>query len=162
MEKDFSLCPATRADAPTIRAMIREARNNPLGLDWRRFVLAVTPQGEVIGCGQIKPHGDGSRELASITVVPGWQRRGVARRLIERLLAAQPGPLYLTCRAQLGPFYEKFGFYVLKPAEMPPYFRRLARLAHALGAVRLMPEEMLVMKREVAVNRDPAEPGAGA
>ncbi len=57
-----------------------------MGLDWRRFLVAVTPQGEMVGCGQIKPQGD-LRMLASIAVLPAWRGRGVARRIIERLLA---------------------------------------------------------------------------
>lgn len=55
-----------------------------------------------------------------------------------------PRPLYLTCRAPLGPFYEKFGFRVLQPAEMPDYFRCLSHLAGIVG--KLMNETMLVMK----------------
>jgi hypothetical protein len=31
---------------------------------------------------------------------------------------------------------------------MPPYFRRLNRLARALGALRMMDEDLLVMKRD--------------
>jgi N-acetylglutamate synthase-like GNAT family acetyltransferase len=147
-EKEFSLRTAVETDAPTIRAIIRVAQINPIGLDWRRFLLAVSADGEVVGCGQVKPHGDGTRELASIAVIPAWRGRGVARAIIERLLASHPGPLYLTTRAHLGPLYEKFGFRSLSPDEMPPYFRRISRLARAVGALGLIPEDLLVMKRE--------------
>jgi N-acetylglutamate synthase-like GNAT family acetyltransferase len=152
----YSLRPATQADFPAIRALIRAVQINPIGLDWRRFIVAVTPQEAIIGCGQIKPHRDGSRELASIAVVPEWRGRGVARAMIERLVEVSGGaafaeaeavePLYLTCRASLGSFYERFGFRIIQPDEMPPYFRRISRLARMAGFV--MREELLVMKRD--------------
>ena len=144
----FSLRPATQADAQTIRAIIRAARINPMALDWPRFLLAVSEAGEVIGCGQVKPHSDRTRELASIAVVPAWQGKGIARALIERLLAENPVVLYLTCRSHLGTFYEKFGFRALAPDEMPHYFRRIHRIACAVGALGLIPGDLLVMKRD--------------
>ena len=119
-----------------------------MALDWPRFLLAVSETGEVIGCGQVKPHGDGTRELASIAVIPAWQGNGVARAVIERLLAENPGVLYLTCRGHLGPFYERFGFRSLARDEMPPYFRRIHRIARAIGALGLIPGDLLVMKRD--------------
>lgn len=148
MASGYSLRLATASDAPVIRALIREARINPMGLDWPRFVLAVTQRGEVIGCGQIKPHSDGTRELASIAVVPAWRGRGVARSIIEHLVAQESGVLYLTCRARLGPLYEKFGFRALRLEEMPPYFRRLARMVQTLSGLKVIPQDLLVMRRE--------------
>lgn len=135
---------AVKADFPAIRALIRQTGINPLGLDWRRFLVAESPAGEFVGCGQLKPHSDGSLELASLAVTPAWRGKGVARVIIQALMDAAPRPLYLTCRASLGPFYEKFGFRVLQPEEMPPYFRRLSRLARIVG--KLINETMLVMK----------------
>lgn len=148
---DVKLREAVEADFPAIRALIRQSGINPLGLDWRRFLVAESPAGEVIGCGQLKPHSDpsplgtgGSLELASLAVTPAWRGRGVARLIIRALMEKAPRPLYLTCRAPLGAFYEKFGFRVLQPDEMPPYFRRLSRLARIVG--KLINETMLVMK----------------
>lgn len=53
---------------------------------------------------------------------------GVARALIEQLLAQAPRPLYLMCRPELGVFYERFGFKIIGVKEMPPYFRRMLRV----------------------------------
>ena len=72
----YNLRQATASDAAAIRRLTLQVRNNPAGLDWRRFVLAVTPEEALIGCGQVKPHGDGTQELASIAVVPSWRGRG--------------------------------------------------------------------------------------
>lgn len=147
MNTGITLRAAEAADAGAIRGLIFQVKINPTGLDWRRFVLAVTTQGKMIACGQVKPHGDGTRELASIAVAPAWRGQGVARAIIEALLATNPGPLYLTCQPQLEPFYLKFGFKRVSPGELQPYFRRLARLSGALVSLRLMPAEILVMKR---------------
>jgi N-acetylglutamate synthase-like GNAT family acetyltransferase len=126
----YHLRPAAQADQSTIKAIIRANRLNPLGLKWSQFILAETADHQIIGCGQVKPHRDGSRELASIAVIPPWRNQGIATAIINRLLTAHTPPLWLTCESRLVPFYEKFGFVQLSdPARMPPYFRRLAHLS---------------------------------
>jgi N-acetylglutamate synthase-like GNAT family acetyltransferase len=85
--------PATQAHQPTIKALIGQARLNPLGVNWRRFVVAVDESGTIIGCGQLKPHRDGSLGLASIVVAPIWRGQGVARAVIEHLLVDNPRSL---------------------------------------------------------------------
>lgn len=130
-EPAYHLCSATRADQAAIKAIIRANRLNPLGIKWSRFTLAITADSEIIGCGQIKPHHDGSSELASIAVTPGWRHQGIATALINHLLATHSLPLWLTCESKLIIFYQRFGFMeVQDPAQMPLYFRRVARLAH--------------------------------
>ncbi len=99
-----------------------------MNLHWEHFTLAVDERGQMIGCGQIKPHRDGSRELASIAVEPCCRGQGAARAIIEHLMARAEPPLHLTCRSKLAPLYEKFGFRTVEStAEMPPYFRLIAR-----------------------------------
>jgi N-acetylglutamate synthase-like GNAT family acetyltransferase len=145
---NFTLRPATLTDASTIRKIISLVRINPLALDWHRFTLAIDTDGKVIGCGQIKPHTDGSFELASIAVLPEWRNQGVARRLIKYLLEQHPGTMYLTCQSILGPMYKKFGFKSIETDEMTPYFRRLSRIVHWVGKLTRQPHGMLVMKRD--------------
>lgn len=142
------LRPATEMDKSEIRTLIRQVQINPMNLDWRRFVVAVALDDQLIGCGQIKLHRDGSSELASIAVHPLWRERGIARAIIEYLLNDHKGELYLTCRAGLGPFYERFGFRSIQENDMPAYFRRVTRLFGLLSKVRLVGEGLLVMKRE--------------
>ena len=146
-EHPYLIRPAVERDYPRIRSLIYAVKINPLNLDWRRFIVTVTPDGELIGCGQVKPHQDGSRELASLAVVPEWRERGIARQIIESLLAAHPGEMYLTCRGRLGAFYEKFGFQVISDTEMPPYFRKISRLSRLFSPSGLIPADLLVMKR---------------
>lgn len=131
--------PAAAGDQKIIRAIIREAEINPLGLKWTNFLLAVDEMtGEVVGTGQIKTHGDGSRELASIAVRPAYRQRGIGSEIVRRLIAQDVcesnAPLYLLCADDMPSFYERFGFRRIERSEMPPYFRRLTRLASFVEA----------------------------
>ncbi len=129
---------ATAADRPAIRRLIRQARINPMGLDWHRFVVIEDQGGGIVACGQVKPHGDGARELASLAVAEGWRGRGLARAVIEHLKRRAGPPLWLTCREGLVPLYARYGFVrVTARGEMTPYFRRLDRLARHI--LRLLP-----------------------
>ena len=97
-----------------------------MSLDWKRFVVAVNERDEMIGCGQLKPHGKEILELASIAVYPEHREKGVARAIIEFLLKDGPRPLYLMCESSNGPLYEKFGFRVMSSTDdMPRYFQRI-------------------------------------
>ncbi len=136
---------AREADFPAIKALIHEVGINPTGLDWRRFTVAETPDGQFIGCGQLKPQFDGTLELASIAVAPAQRHKGVASVIIQKLKADAPRPLYLTCRSQLAPFYEKFGFRSIHGDELPRYFRRISKLAGLVNALNLIQDKLLVM-----------------
>jgi N-acetylglutamate synthase-like GNAT family acetyltransferase len=139
---------ATEADQPTIRRLIKEAKLNRMSLNWPNFVVA-EEEGAIVGVGQVKTHGDGSRERASMAVVPGRQGEGIGSAIIKTLIAREPGVvLHLTCRSQLGTYYERFGFQRLGAAEYPPYFRRLIPIVNVLA--RAFGTQILVMRREAA------------
>jgi N-acetylglutamate synthase-like GNAT family acetyltransferase len=126
---DFLIRPAGKDDFPAIRDLIHAVRINPMGLDWRRFLVAIGPGDRFFGCGQIKLHSDGSRELASIAVSEPFRSRGVARALIEALLAREANrPLFLMCRAELKSLYTRFGFEEAGSGDLPRYFKRIKRL----------------------------------
>lgn len=124
------LRPAVEGDQKEIRKMVRAARLNPLGLDWRRF-LVVERDGQLLGIGQVKPRGDGSRELASLAVRPAHQGQGIGGTLIRALIAREEGPLYLMCRPPLEGYYVRFGFVRADPDQLLPVLRRL----HHIGRV---------------------------
>ena len=144
---NFSIRTAGKDDFPAIRALIHAVQINPIGLDWHRFLIAVTPENEMIGCGQIKPHTDGSRELASIAVQEQARGQGVARAIIEELLVREPTrPLYLMCRTRLGSLYAKFGFHSIKLDEMPLYFHRISRAERIFNSKASPDDRLLVMR----------------
>lgn len=144
--------PATPADQPAITALVRAANINPLNLGWPRFRVAVDA-GRVVGVAQIKVHGDGSRELASLAVAPNRQGEGIGSALVEHWLTQPDGrpPLYLMCRDRLEGYYNRFGFQRLARSEMPPYFRRMIRFSVVFFAIAGLFGErrrILVMRRE--------------
>jgi amino-acid N-acetyltransferase len=138
--------PARETEAAQIRDLIYQVGINPTGLDWKRFVVAVNDSDEMIGCGQLKPHGKDVLELGSIAVYPEHQGKGVARAIIEHLLKDSPRPLYLMCQSSMGPLYEKFGFHAISYDEMPRYFQRISKLAGLVTTLANREEHLLIMK----------------
>jgi N-acetylglutamate synthase-like GNAT family acetyltransferase len=136
-EFSYKLRPASESDRGAIRSLIREAGINPLGLDWRRFLLAVEGGDRIIGCGQIRVHRDGSSELASIAVREDRRGCGVATGIILRLLEGAAPPLWLICRGELTSFYQPFGFKKVEDViEIPEGWRRVRVLVRALRIFR--------------------------
>lgn len=128
--------PARAEDQAAIRAIVRAARINPLGLEWPHFVVA-EDDGQIVATGQIKLHGDGSRELASIATIPARQKQGIASAIVRHRLATAVPPLYLMCAAHNETFYVPHGFRRIGPDEMPPYFRRYHRLMNVFAGEHL-------------------------
>jgi len=79
--------------------------------------------------------------------VPEWRGNGVARMIIEHLLEQHSGRIYLTCRSELGPMYQKFGFIPIQKFDMPPYFRRISSLVGIFNKLLHQPNQLLVMRR---------------
>ncbi len=142
----FTVRPALETEAGAIHDLIHLVGINPMGLDWKRFIVAVDAQDEIVATGQIKPHGRDIHELASIAVVPECRGQGLARVIIEHLLKEGPRPLYLTCVSSLEPLYQKFGFSSVSYDEMPRYFQRISRLAGLVFLLASRDEKLLVMK----------------
>jgi len=137
---------ARETEAAHIRDLIHRVGINPMGLDWKRFVVAAGDHDELLGCGQLKPHGPDVLELASIAVYPEHQGKGVARLIIEHLLKDSPRPLYLMCESGIGPMYEKFGFRPVTYDDMPRYFQRISKLAGLVTTLAKRQERLLIMK----------------
>lgn len=137
---------ARETDAAQIRDLIHLVGINPMGLDWNRFVVAVNDRDEMLGCGQIKPHGRDVLELASIAVYPEHQGKGIGRAIIEHLLQNSLRPLYLMCESSNGPLYEKFGFREISYNEMPRYFQRISRVTGLVTTLARREEHLLIMK----------------
>ena len=128
--------------------MIREAGINPMNLRWPHFLVA-EEGGRIVGVGQVKQHGDGSRELASLAVIPARQGGGIGSALLRELLARHGHELlHLTCRREMQGYYERFGFQRVPRSKYPPYFARFLPVFNAIG--RLFGQQIVVMRREGA------------
>ena len=96
---------AVEADAPAIRALIRQAQLNPRDLDWRRFLVA-DEDGEVVACAQVRVHHGGTPELASVAVAQTQRGRGIGRAIAEAAIAREPvRPLYLYTESRTEAFW---------------------------------------------------------
>lgn len=84
--------------------------------------------GQIAGLRQVKPHRQGTREVASGLVLPEYRRQGISARLMREILAREKGPLYLMCDRQWATYYEQFGFEVVPPKDLPADFGREYRL----------------------------------
>ncbi len=126
---------ATAADQRVIRQMVAAAHLNPLRLAWSNFLIVEELRAgslQVVGIGQLRPHSDGTVELASLVVVPEARGRGIGGSLVKALVARADRPLYLMCDGAKVPYYQRFGFAeVTRRADMP----RSLRGVHALGAI---------------------------
>src|SRR5260370_27588461 len=93
-----------------------------MDLQWPNFVVAEDDR-EMVGMGQVKSHGDGSRELASIAVLPKRQGQHIGTAAINALLAREAGVVrHLSCRRELEDYYEHFGLNPVGRAAYPHYF----------------------------------------
>ena len=144
----YEIRPAVELESAQIENLIHLVGINPTGLDWKRFTVAVNDGGEVIACGQVKPHGADLQEMASIAVSPAYRGQGIARKIIEELLSKTSRPVYLMCMGHNGPMYEKFEFRSIPYEQMPRYFQRIQKVFAIADVFRKTGEELLVMMLE--------------
>lgn len=131
---NWQIRPAVAADRWAIHRIVVAARLNPFDLDWRRFLVA-EHAGHIVGTIQVRPHADGTRELASLAVVPELQGHDLGVALIGALRARISPPLYLFCAAALVGYYERFGFRPIAIRELPAGLRSYRRFARAIVIV---------------------------
>lgn len=143
---------ATEADAEAIRTMVRAAELNPRDLDWRRFLVA-DDGGTIVACAQVREHGRGTRELASVAVTPARQGAGIGRAIAEARIALEPiRPLYLYAEAHNLPFWDKFAFREIDGEDIPRDMRATVRLVSTFlrgySAVTGRTLRIVVMRRD--------------
>lgn len=144
----YEIHPAVESESAQIKNLIHLVGINPTGLDWKRFIVAVNDGGQVIACGQVKPHGADIQEMASIAVSSAYRGGGIARKIIEELLSKTSRPVYLMCMGHNGPMYEKFEFKSIPFEQMPRYFQRIQKVFAIADVFRKTGEEFLVMMLE--------------
>ncbi|MBI1297503.1 GNAT family N-acetyltransferase [bacterium] len=120
----FTIRNAEKADRwLIIRRILREGLD-PTKLDWRRFVVAETEAGEILGIAQMKDLGDSVQEFGSLIVEPAARAQGIGAALIRHLVGASTVPVYLLCGERNVDYYLRFGFRELLESEMPAPLRR--------------------------------------
>lgn len=143
--------PATEADGPAIRALIREAQLNPRDLTWRRFLVA-DDGGTVVACAQVRVHGAGTRELASVAVRKGRRGEGIGDTISEAAIAREPvRPLYLFTAGPTIAYWQRFAFALVEggdvPADMRGSFRVARFLVGLFSVLTLHRHRILLMRR---------------
>jgi amino-acid N-acetyltransferase len=151
MSEPFTIRRATPRDQLAITTLVRNEHLNPIDLDWRRFVIATDESG-VLGAVQLRKHADRSRELASLAVRHDARKRGVAARLIDRLLARIATRVLMITGAAFAAHYERWGFRPIEPAKAPAAVRRNYYFGKiAGGAISLLsgrwPRQLAILDR---------------
>jgi N-acetylglutamate synthase-like GNAT family acetyltransferase len=143
---------ATERDELAITSLVRSEHLNPIGLDWRRFVIAVDAAG-VAGAVQLRRHPDDARELGSLVVRPDARGRGIAARLIDALLATAGARVLMITGAAFAAHYARWGFRRIEPARAPRtvrfnyYFGQFVGGAMSIVAGR-RPKRLAILEAE--------------
>jgi amino-acid N-acetyltransferase len=130
----MSLCirPAIAADQDTIVWLVRSERLNPNGIGWANFLVA-TVHDRLIGAVQLRRHQDGARELGSLVVERSSRGRGLAGRLIDSLLAANPGRVLMVTGRQHATHYSAWRFRPIPAFDAPASVMRNYCLGQMIG-----------------------------
>ena len=136
--------PATEADAEVIKQTIKAAGLDRTGLDWRRFKLAVAPEGEVLGMCQVRRYWD-TRELGSLWVRKDFRKRGLGGMLIRACLAEEIPPVHLECVEARQPYYEQHGFVRIPVLQAPRGLRFKSAIGGTLAGV-FFRQRIIVMR----------------
>jgi len=123
--------PARQEEQERIISLIHQARISPRHLHWERFLVA-EENGHIIGIRQVKVHAQGTREVGSGFVLPEYRHQGISARLMNEILSREQGTLYLMCRDQWAPYYEKFGFQRVDIDRLPADFRKEYRIGRLI------------------------------
>jgi N-acetylglutamate synthase-like GNAT family acetyltransferase len=115
-----------------------------LGLDYpgmgRDILWMAEDDGRVVGVVALKTDG-GCLELCGLGVAPAFRGRGIAKALIEALMAEAPGDVHLA--TVIPGFFEGCGFHIIKEG-IPAAFPAKRRSAWCEGCPQ---ERCAVMRR---------------
>jgi amino-acid N-acetyltransferase len=142
---------AVALDQLAIMQLVHSERLNPHGLGWANFVVAVIGN-TVVGAVQMRQHAEGSCELGSLVVSRAHRGQGIARRLIDALLARHGGTVHvITHRVNAG-HYHRWGFAVIDPCAAPRTLQRNLLLGQTAGLLALLqgrrPRRLVILQRD--------------
>src|SRR5688500_15911356 len=109
------LRPGTADDLPWINGCYERVSFLPTKLERDTLVIAEL-DGRRVGIGRLVNLSDGSAELGGMYVDDDVRGRGVAGKIVERLIElAGTRQLYCIPFAHLSAFYERYGFVLASP-----------------------------------------------
>jgi len=105
---------AREKDLPSITALAEKFDLDHRNMRADKFWIA-EENGLIIGIGQVIMHKD-CTEIASVGVLPEFQKKGIGSAIVKKLLEGLSGEIYL---ATIKPkYFERFGFK--KTLQIPP------------------------------------------
>ena len=157
--RELTVRRARTADVPRMAALVGAYAGERILLgkervtlyeDVQEFQVAVSPAGEVIGCGALHVLWEDLAEVRTLAVDPGWRRRAVGHRLLEALIgqAREVGVSRLFCLTFEVDFFSRHGFRVIDGAPVQPaVFAELLRsmdegVAEFLDLARVKPNTL--------------------
>ena len=148
----LAIRPAAADEAEAIRRLVRaQPRMNPTGLDWRKFTVAVQPDGRLAGCVQLRPAGAGAVELGSLVVAPAERGKGLAGRLIAAVLARTEARVLVVTAAAHARHYAPWGFRRIGLRGAPGPVRLNYVVGQAASCLRILqgsrPRRMAILER---------------
>ncbi|MGI6852186.1 GNAT family N-acetyltransferase [Mesorhizobium sp. 1B3] len=134
---DVGIRNATARDQPAIRSLVRGEHLNPTKLNWPNFLVAAVGD-RVVGAVQMCKHADGSRELGSLVVSKDVRGYGIASRLIDGLLASEPGPVWMITADGWADSYSRWDFQRIEPQSAPVKVRRNYRIGSLIRFISFL------------------------
>lgn len=120
-------------------------------VEWRNYAVALSPEGSVVGCCQVKTRRCGTREVDTLCVDRAWRSGTVAARLMRFVIENNPHPLWGTCPDNVVAFQKRNGGTVVTdPCLMPPFLRRRQRLFNFLLRLARKKTRLAVMMLDEA------------
>jgi N-acetylglutamate synthase-like GNAT family acetyltransferase len=108
--------PARPADRAEVLALLESQKGLEIAFEPEEFMVA-TEGGQVVACGRLRTHADGSLELASVATHPGHRGRGVASALVQALLRDVQQDVYALALAP--GFFARHRFAPTPPQRLP-------------------------------------------
>src|SRR5262245_38883678 len=124
--------PALPTDHDAIVGLVHSERLNPNGLNWPNFLVA-TEHDRLVGAVQLRCHPDGARELGSLVVERGSRGKGLATRLIDSLLSANPGRVLMITGRRHATHYSAWRFRPIAAFDAPTSIVRNYCLGQMIG-----------------------------
>jgi N-acetylglutamate synthase-like GNAT family acetyltransferase len=106
-------------DIPSAAGLVERLGLDYPGMESDALWIAEDGRGRIVGAVALKKHPD-CLELCALGVDPDFRGKGVARALVEALMAEAPGDVHLA--TVIPGFFESCGFHIIKndiPATFP-------------------------------------------